>query len=92
MCTIIDYFAVRKDLRPAVADVKVIRGAEAGSDHHLVLMKVNLRWSRREKVLRNEGNRPRLRLKKLMDWGVRVRFQTELGKFLRKLVTAGVKM
>ena len=87
--TIIDYFAVRKDLRPAVADVKVIRGAEAGSDHYLVLMKVNLRWSRQEKVLRNEGNRPRLRLKKLIDWGVRVRFQTELGKFFEKARDSG---
>ena len=43
--TIIDYFAVRKALRQTVADVKVIQGAEAGSDHYLVLMKVNLRWT-----------------------------------------------
>ena len=72
-----------------MADVKVIRGAEASSDHHLVFIKVNLRWSRQEKVLRNEGNRPRLRLKKLMDWGVRVSFQTELGKFFEKASDCG---
>ena len=47
-------------------------------------LKINLRWSRQEKVLRNEGNMPRLRLKKLMDWEVIVRFQTELGKFFEK--------
>ena len=32
--TITDYLAVQKDLRPAVADVKVVQGAEAGSDHY----------------------------------------------------------
>ena len=81
--TIIDYFAVRKALRQTVADVKVIRGAEAGSDHYLVLMKLNLRWTRRKKEVRNEGSR--LRLRKLLDWGERVRFQTELGKLFEKL-------
>ena len=80
--TIIDYFAVRKALRQTVVDVKVIRGAEAGSDHYLVLMKVNLRWTRPKKEVRNEGTR--LRLRKLMDWGERVRFQTELGKLFEK--------
>ena len=41
--SVIDYFIMRKVLRPGVADVKVIRGAEAGSDHYLVLMRVNLK-------------------------------------------------
>ena len=77
--TIIDYFAVRKALRQTVADVKVIRGAEAGSDHYLVLMKVNLRWTRRKKEVRNEGTRLRLR-----NWGEQVRLQTELGKLFEK--------
>ena len=76
--TIIYYFAERKALRQTVADVKVIRGAEAGSNHYLVLMKVNLRWTRRKKKVRNEGTR--LRLRKLLDLGEQVRFQTELGK------------
>lgn len=40
--SIIDYFIVRKALRPGVADVRVVIGAEVGSDHHLVLMKVRL--------------------------------------------------
>ena len=35
--SIIDYFLIRKVLRPGV-----VRGAEAGSDHYLVLMQVNL--------------------------------------------------
>ena len=33
--SIIDYFITRKVLRPGVADVKVVRGTEAGSDHYL---------------------------------------------------------
>ena len=45
LCTIIDYLAVRKARRETVADDKAIRGAEAGSDHYLVLMKMNLRWT-----------------------------------------------
>ena len=73
MRTIIDYFAVRKALRPAVADVKVIRGVEPGSDHYLVPMTANLRWSRGKKVMKNEGNT--LRLRKLMNWEERVRFR-----------------
>ena len=80
--TIIDYFAVRKALRQTVADVKVIRGAEAGSDHYLVLMKVDLRWTRGKKEVRNEGNR--LRLRKLRNWEVRMRFQTELKKLFEE--------
>ena len=76
--TIIDYFAVRKAIRPAVVDVKVIRGVETGSDHYLV----NLRWSQGKKVMRNERNR--LRLRKLMYWEEIVRFQTELGKMFEK--------
>ena len=35
--SVIDYFIMKKVFRPGVADVKVIRGAEAGSDHYLVL-------------------------------------------------------
>ena len=80
--TIIDYFAVSKTRRQTMVDVKVIRGAEAGSDLYLVLMKVNLRWTRRKKEVRNEGTR--LRLRKLLDWGERVKFQTELGKLFEK--------
>lgn len=40
--SIINYFTVKKVLRPGVADAKMIRGAELDSDHYLVLMKVDL--------------------------------------------------
>ena len=45
-------------------------------------MKVNIRWGQGKKVMRNEGNR--LRLRKLMNWEERMRFQTELGKMFEK--------
>ena len=41
--SIIDYFLVRADMSKDVHDVRVIHGAEIGSDHHLVLMKMNVR-------------------------------------------------
>ena len=40
--SIIDYFLVRNEMKRNVNNVKVVRGAEIGSDHHLVLMKVRL--------------------------------------------------
>ena len=45
-------------------------------------MKVNLRWTQRKKEVRNEENR--LRLRKLRNWEVRMRFQTELMKLFEE--------
>ena len=76
--SIIDYFLVRNEMKRNVNNVKVVRGAEIGSDHHLVLMKVRLHRrvltrkveerSRRntERLATKEGKmayRTRLRLK-----------------------------
>ena len=47
--SIIDYFIVRRTLRPGVVDVRVVRGVELGSDHHLVLMKVRLKVKKQKK-------------------------------------------
>ena len=33
-----------------MADVKIVRGAEIGSDHYLVLIKVKLKMHRRQKT------------------------------------------
>ena len=41
MKSLSDYFLVIKDTKASVHDVKVVRGAEIGSDHHLVLMKLS---------------------------------------------------
>ena len=38
--------SVQKSIRPAVTDVRVIKGAAVDSDHHIVFMNMNLRWIR----------------------------------------------
>jgi hypothetical protein len=38
---ILDYFCVSRELKPSVVDVKVKRGAEIGSFHHLVMMRLD---------------------------------------------------
>ena len=80
---IIDYFMVRRALRPGVADVRVIRGAEVGSDHHLVLMKVRLKVQR-QKSCRVAG-KYKLRVHKLESREAKIKFQQELGKVNRQL-------
>ena len=80
--TIIDYFVVRKALRVGVADVKVIRGAEVGSDHYLVLMKLKLKIRKQRKP--EKSIKQKLRLNKLMEKEVRRKFQRELDIRLRQ--------
>ena len=38
--SIIDYFLIRMEARKQIVDVKVVRGAEIGSGHDLVIMKM----------------------------------------------------
>ena len=67
---------VRKSLRAGVVDVKVIRGADVGSDHYLVLMKLNLKLRKQRKPV--ESTKQKLKLNRLMEKEVRRRFQREL--------------
>ena len=54
MRSIIDYFIVGIELRPGVADIRVTRGAEVGSNHYLVLLKVRLQVKSRKNVQKHE--------------------------------------
>ena len=74
--SIIDYFLVRKDNRRRIKDVKVVRGAEIGSDHYLVLLKMSRR-KRMERCIKVEQN-VRIRTDRLKDRGVRLKFAMRL--------------
>ena len=45
--SLIDYFLVGKEARKQVVNTKVVQGAEIGSDHYLVLLKIKLKAKRR---------------------------------------------
>ena len=38
---ILDYFCVSKEMKASAVDVRVKRGAEIGSNHHLVVLKLD---------------------------------------------------
>ena len=64
--SIIDYFVVRKDMKRQLKDVKVVRGAEIGSDHYLVLMVIKLEL-KVEKPKRTRTDGGSIRAKKLRN-------------------------
>ena len=74
--SLIDYILVRKNIWPLVCDVKVVRGAEIGSDHYLVLMKMR-KWRKAEEQ-RTSSRRTMVRTEKLKVSEVRLRFQGRL--------------
>ena len=75
--SIIDYFLVRKDMKGQLRDVKVVRGAEIGSDHYLVLMVIKLKV-KVEKPIRSRVAGGSIRVKRLRNKEVRRQFQTRL--------------
>ena len=87
MKSIIDYFLVRKKCMKLVKDVKVVRGAEAGSDHHLVLMKIKLQL-----LDRKEGTRmvkkKRIKVEKLKNPETRRVYQSGLAGRCRDVFCA----
>ena len=72
--SIIEYFIVRRALRPGVVDVRVVRSAEAGSDHHLVLMKLKVQRPKRH----TEAGKCKFRVHRLESRETKVKFQQEL--------------
>ena len=59
-----------------MADVKVVRGAETGSDHYLMIMKVNLKL--RKPTYPEAAAQPKLRVSRLKKREVRRKFQLDL--------------
>ena len=75
---------MRRETKTRVHDVKVVRGAEIGSDHHLVLMKLSMR-------IKGEGkdrvkNGTRVSIERLMDRCEQVKYQPRI----RQKVNSGI--
>ena len=66
-------------MRKQVIDVKAVRGAEIGSDHYLVLMKIKLKV-KRVKENRQEEGRQQIKLCKLRDEKVRREYQAVIAE------------
>ena len=73
--SIIDYFLVRNEMKRNVNNIKALRGAEIGSDHHFVLMKVRLH---RRVLTRKVEERSRLNTERLATKEGKMEYQTRL--------------
>ena len=82
--SIIDYFLVRREHMRRVKDVKVVRGAEVGSDHYLVLMKIQMRIIERRECTGNV-RKGRIRVWKLKNAGVRRVYQNAMVRRSREV-------
>ena len=86
--SLIDYFLVGKEARKQVIDVKAVRGAEIGSDHYLVLMKIKLKVKRVKKS-RQQGVRQQIRIGNLKDDKVRREYQAVISELYEKAKARG---
>lgn len=53
-CNQIDHIAINQKWRRSMTDVKAVRGADASSDHHLVMCKLQLKLKRTQKKKSSE--------------------------------------
>ena len=88
--SLIDYFLVGKEARKQVIDVKAVRGAEIGSDHYLVLMKINLKL-RSVKKSRQERVRQQIKVGKLKDDRVRREYQAIIAELFEEARVRGCR-
>ena len=71
----IDHLAFSRRWRSSLQDVRVLRGADVGSDHHLLIAKVRRKTA---KVTKGESGRMRFEVSKLKDLEVRNAFKLAL--------------
>ena len=74
----IDHFTISKKFRRSLQDVRVMRGADIGSDHHLLIGKVKIKLKRYGNVFCKEGKRMRFQVNLLQDPQKRQEFHLEL--------------
>ena len=74
----IDHFTISKKFRRSLQDVRVMRGADIGSDHHLLVGKVKIKLKGYGNSLCKEGKRMRFQVNLLQDPQKRQEFHLEL--------------
>ena len=74
----IDHFNISKKFRRSLQDVRVMRGEDIGSDHHLLVGEVNIKLKRYGNSLCKEGKRMRFQVNLLQDPQKRQDFHLEL--------------
>ena len=70
----IDYICISQRLRSTLHDVRVYRGADIGSDHHLVIATLKLKF---KKILKPKFDKPYI-IEKSKNQKVRREFQLAL--------------
>lgn len=75
--SIIDYVIVSNSLFYNTEDVRVKRGAEIGSDHYLLIAKMNLSL-KRNPLSRKQNTQTKLRVEKLKDIDTKTAYQNKL--------------
>ncbi|KIH46393.1 hypothetical protein ANCDUO_23555 [Ancylostoma duodenale] len=78
---VLDYFLIPSRFHSSFQDIRVMRGADCGSDHHLVVMKVKLRLKRSKRISAPVSRRDWSRLadpicKQQFELKLRNRFET----------------
>ena len=76
-----DHFLIGKGYMKLVVDVKVIRGAELGSDHYLVIVNINLKMERRMRGM-DRRMRQQIKINKLKAGEVRRKYQVIMSEVL----------
>jgi exonuclease III len=76
--SLIDFIIASDDLRPAVLDVRVKRGAELSTDHHLVVCSLRLALQQRRPRPSRPKKLVRIKWEALADRGTRLRFAEDL--------------
>ena len=80
----IDHIAINCRWKSSLEDVRVKRGADIGSDHHLVIGKIKIRLA---KVVKRKSLRTRFNTKKLQESEVRDTFVIKLQNRFESLYT-----
>ena len=84
--SLIDYFLVRRETKARVHDVKAVRGAEIGSDHHMVLMKLSKKSKCKGEGRDRLSSRARIRTERLKDGHEQVKYQCRLKQKMNSAV------